>query len=101
MSVRKRYVYRDGEMVEEAEYQSQNRSAYVIDDTMPLTEHHADGQYYDSKSEYRRVTRAHGCIEAGNDLITKQRSPEKHRLSTERIRDIGEKAWHDLRNRSR
>lgn len=33
---------------------------------MDLTEH-IDGRYYDSKSQFRAVTKAHGCIEVGND----------------------------------
>lgn len=39
----------------------------VITDTMPLTWHPMDGKHYDSKSEFRRVTRAHGGIETGGD----------------------------------
>lgn len=40
----------------------------VITDTMPLTEH-IDGRQYDSKSEFRKVTKANGCIEVGNEKI--------------------------------
>ncbi len=36
-------------------------------DTMPAAQHPCDGQHYDSKSAFRRVTKAHGCIELGND----------------------------------
>ena len=35
-------------------------------DGMPATEH-IDGKFYDSKSAFRAVTKAHGCIEVGND----------------------------------
>lgn len=38
----------------------------VITDTMDPTEH-IDGKFYDSKSKFREVTKAHGCIEVGND----------------------------------
>ncbi len=38
----------------------------VISDTMDLTEH-VDGRFYDSKSRFREVTKAAGCIEVGND----------------------------------
>jgi hypothetical protein len=39
----------------------------VITDEMPSTQHMADGCYYTSKRKFRVVTRAHGCIEVGND----------------------------------
>jgi hypothetical protein len=43
------------------------RSAVVIQDTMDATRHPCDGRLYESKSEFRRVTRAHGCVEIGNE----------------------------------
>lgn len=43
----------------------------VIGDTMEPTEH-LDGKFYTSKSQYRAVTKAHGCVEIGND-------PARHR----------------------
>lgn len=36
-------------------------------DSMNPTKHPIDGKIYDSKSKFREVTRAHGCIEVGND----------------------------------
>jgi hypothetical protein len=39
----------------------------VITDEMPPTQHMADGNYYSSKRKFRAVTRAHGCVEVGND----------------------------------
>ena len=38
----------------------------VVGDGMDPTEH-VDGKFYDSKSAYRAVTKAHGMIEVGND----------------------------------
>lgn len=38
----------------------------LISDSMPAAEH-VDGNFYDSKSAYRRVTKAKGLIEVGND----------------------------------
>jgi len=38
----------------------------VATDTMDLTEH-VDGKFYDSKSQFRAVTKANGMIEVGND----------------------------------
>lgn len=40
---------------------------YVATDCMDLTEHPCDGKFYDSKSAFRGVTKANGCIEVGND----------------------------------
>lgn len=39
----------------------------VIIDEMPATQHMADGNYYTSKRRFRLVTKAHGCVEVGND----------------------------------
>lgn len=38
----------------------------VFSDTMPALEH-VDGKFYDSKSQFRAVTKAHGYTEMGND----------------------------------
>ena len=38
---------------------------HVIEDTMAPLEHPCDGKLYDSKSEFARVTKAHGCVEVG------------------------------------
>ena len=42
---------------------------YVHTDTMdrPLY-HHADRRFYDSRSEFRKATRRHGCVELGNEM---------------------------------
>ena len=41
---------------------------YVISDAMPPAEH-VDGRFYESKSAFRAVTRAHGLTEVGNEKI--------------------------------
>lgn len=38
---------------------------HVIEDTMTALEHPCDGRMYTSKSEFSRVTKAHGCVEVG------------------------------------
>lgn len=38
----------------------------IIQDTMNPTWHPCDGQIYESKSAFRRNTKAHGCVEVGN-----------------------------------
>ena len=39
---------------------------FAISDCMEPTEH-IDGKHYTSKSQFRAVTKAHGCVEVGND----------------------------------
>ena len=46
-----------------------------ISDTMDPTEH-VDGKHYTSKSEYRKVTKARGYVELGNDPA-RLRKPKK------------------------
>jgi len=52
-------------------------AVHYISDHMDFTQHMANGQYYDSKSEFRKVTKAYGCIEVGNEIptLTKPRAP--------------------------
>lgn len=48
-------------------------SPHYIPDQMDPTMHMADGRMYDSKSRFREVTKAHNCIEVGNEV---QRVPK-------------------------
>ena len=48
----------------------------VIADEMPATQHMADGNFYTSKRKFRTVTRAHGCVEVGNDPAMFRRQPK-------------------------
>lgn len=43
----------------------------IQEDTIPPTWHPMDGRMYDSKSAFRRTTKAYGGIEVGNDFKTK------------------------------
>ena len=47
----------------------------VIGDTMDPTVH-VDGKYYTSKSKFREVTKANGCIEVGNDPARLRPTPK-------------------------
>jgi hypothetical protein len=42
--------------------------ASVISDTMGALRHPITGKPMDSKSQFRGVTRAHGCVEVGNEV---------------------------------
>lgn len=40
---------------------------YIATDTMEPTQHPCTGEYFTSKAKFRAVTKAHGCVEVGND----------------------------------
>lgn len=67
---RQRFVYRDGAWVDAATIEVKP-SIHVQDDTMQPLEHPADGNVYDSRSKFREVTKAHNCVEMGNDRMPK------------------------------
>ncbi len=49
-------------------------SAYVISDNLGAhLRHMATGRYHDSKSEFRKDTKASGCVEVGNEATAKPR----------------------------
>ena len=43
---------------------------HIISDTMPATEQ-VDGQFYESKSAFRRVGRQYGLTEVGNEKVVR------------------------------
>lgn len=59
----------------EAGARSHLATPMVIGDTMDPTVH-VDGQYYTSKSKFREVTKANGCIEVGNDPARLRPTPK-------------------------
>lgn len=93
------YVMRNGKLVDKSiagpKYYS-NSATNVITDAMPHLMNHADGNYYDSKSNFRKATRANGCYELGNDVNTKQRQPIK--LDPQKRKDDIRRAFYEVRN---
>ena len=77
-----------GEFVPKYREMSASRGAYVISDTMPGTVHPVTGKMYDSKSEFRKATRAAGCVEVGNDVQRDQRKVELPPLKADIARAI-------------
>ena len=76
--MRKRYVYRDGEMVEVgADYQPELRQSswQVMPDIKPY-QSMIDGREITSRSRHREHLKAHGCVEVGNET--------KHLMNTQR-----------------
>lgn len=66
---RKTYIWRDGKMVEiNNQPRTESKAPYVISDTMDAAVHPCNGLWYESKSSFRKTTRAHGCTEVGNEV---------------------------------
>ena len=93
------YVMRDGELVEKhlADPMPGQSSFHYISDNMDPLLHHADGNYYDSKSTFRKVTKQHGCVEIGNNSNWgRSRTPIKMD-KRQRLDDI-RRSVYELRN---
>ncbi len=63
------FVMRDGKLVDRdiAPPRHSGPVRGVISDTMGPLRHPITGKLMDSKSRFRAETRAHGCVEVGND----------------------------------
>ncbi len=63
------FVYRNGHLVDRDTAPPRHLGPVrgVISDSMPAMRHPSTGKLMDSKSQFRAVTRAHGCVEVGND----------------------------------
>ena len=97
-----KFVYRNGELVDKRYASSKfesNQASYVISDIMPETRHMADGKTYTSKSEYRKATKAAGCIEVGNETATLLKPRKPVLLDRGQRRDDIRRTIYDLRNK--
>lgn len=73
-------------------------AAYVISDEMSPTRHMVDGRFYTSKAKFRAATKAHGCIEVGNETSTLLKPRKRVELDRgQRRNDIRRAMW-ELRN---
>ncbi len=80
---RETYVMRDGKLVPKSQaaplLPPAKRSAlpmpYFVRDEIPPTFHPATGQLMTSLSEFRKVTKASGCEEVGNEALPAYRPP--------------------------
>jgi len=61
------WVWRDGKMIPKEAANDASPRVHLHTDTMSPTFHPCNGKFYDSKSEFRRVTKLFGCHEIGND----------------------------------
>ena len=83
------WVYRNGRLVPKhlAPPKYSGRVRGVISDTMDALVHPCTGKLMDSKSEFRKVTKAKGGVEVGNEKLVDRRVC--HGLDSEtRRRDI-------------
>jgi hypothetical protein len=71
---------------------------YVISDEMEPTRHMADGKYFTSKAKFRENTKAHGCIELGNEIPTLTKPRQRIALSREQRREDIKRTIYELRN---
>lgn len=96
--IRDTYVMRNGKLVPKrlAVSHVARSSVSVISDTMADTWHPADGKHYDSKSKFRAVTKAHGCVEIGNEKFAPRKPvPE---TPIERYREQVQRAIYECEN---
>lgn len=93
--MRETYVMRKGELVAKSIAGPRNERSEapnVITDSLPDLRHPITGKPMDSKSQFRAVTRAHGCVEVGNET---QRDTRKFDLGNRKadiahaIRELG------------
>lgn len=81
----KRYVYDHAlEKVIEIGEQTFNPKLHIISDTQDLLRHPVTGKYHDSKSNFRKDTKASSCDEVGNEKMTTVKTP----ISREKRREV-------------
>ena len=95
------YVIRNGELVEKELAGPRHGSGEwvpsIISDTMGPLKHMADGKMYDSRSEFRKATKAAGCIEIGNEIKTVTTPRKPVQLSREQRKNDIRRAISQLR----
>lgn len=92
--MRKTFVYRDGVWVEkEFAPPLESKGPYVIQDTIDPTWNPLTGGMETSKSNMRKIAKAKGCIEVGNEKIPEYRPPDVPNLKEDLIRSYDELAY--------
>lgn len=96
------FVYRNGKLVDKRFAEPltvKGQASYVISDEMAPTRHMADCKTYTSKAKFREATRAHGCIEVGNDTSALTKPRQRIELDRGLRRENIKRAIYDLKNR--
>ena len=70
----------------------------VISDTMSETRHMATGRFHTSKSEFRKDTKASGCIEYGSETKHLLAPRKQAVLDRGKRRDDIRRAFYEVRN---
>jgi hypothetical protein len=94
------FVMRNGKLVDRARaapLHSRREAVQVMGDEMDATRHMADNRMYTSKAKFRAATRAHGCIEVGNEMATLLKPRQPVRLSRDDRRQAIRNAIRELR----
>lgn len=78
--------------------QASSPAPHYISDIMPETRHMADGQLYTSKSQFRKTTKAYGCVEIGNELPTMNKPRPHVELNPRQRRDDIRRAFWEVKN---
>lgn len=90
---RETYVLRNGKLVpKHLAAPLASSGPYIQSDYMPTgaMRHPITGKLMDSKSAFRAVTRAHGCVEVGNETQRDSRRIEMPNLKGDIARSISE-----------
>lgn len=77
-------------------WEEKGRTHAVIQDSMDPLEHPANGKIYDSKKEFRRVTKLHGLEELGNERRGTGSQPAYQKVSEADYVDAVKSAWAQL-----
>lgn len=80
-------------------YYEKGDSAYVISDEMPEIRHMCDNKLYTSKAKFRETTRAHNCLEVGNEVSTLLKPRKPVQMDRRKRADDIRRAIYELRNR--
>ncbi len=81
-----------------AEQANSGPGFYVVSDTMAPTRHMATGRMHDSKSEFRKDTRAAGCEEMGTDPAARRAKPRYQVTQADVVPDV-KRAIEQLKSR--
>lgn len=90
--MRETYVWRDGKVIEKSKAPPRSGGVFIISDNLPggALRHPITGKLMDSKSQFRAVTRAHGCVEIGNEQQRDKRRIDMPDLKSDIARSIQE-----------
>lgn len=87
--MRTKYIWdkEQNKFVAEAEYRRpESLTPYIIQDSCDPFLSHADGKFYNSKSDYRRMLKALGFVELGSDRVSERQRDTAPELRQDIVR---------------